>query len=411
MSELNSSQQMIASTLDGMMVVDAGPGTGKTHTIVERYINLISRPDVTPRDVLLLTFTNNAATEMDERIKKRMTELGMEKDSKLVQTKTFDAFCLSIVLDSPDLVSDFFGISEKLTRAATMNQNDALNRDYFMRFMDGFLTNRGADYGDISVIASQDPVAVMYLIYNLMSKGLMPLKRGWFGSNWQKVLKGDTDLVLESLKTGNTVRKRGGCSNVSVVNSIDDDERYDIPVPDESGCLPEEALISAADEDREMLFRFVHDVYHAYIAQSIADNRLTFGLTAMFAYAALYNKQSIRDRNSVRYLMVDEFQDTNANQMMISLMILKEPNMCVVGDWKQGIYGFRYVSIENITEFERKAVEYRRFLVEDGNDRVQFRIPEVTTCPLDKNYRSSQRIIDKAFECICLKATKDDDVG
>ncbi len=411
MSELNEAQELIATTLDGMMVVDAGPGTGKTHTIVERYINLISRPDVSPKDVLLLTFTNNASAEMDERIKRKMSELGMEKDSKLVQTKTFDAFCLSLVLDSADLVSDFFGIKEKLTRAATMHQNDALNRDYFTRFMDGFLQNRGSDYGDISIIASEDPISVMHLIYNLMSKGLMPLKHGWFGSQFETVLNGDTEFILESLRSNNTVGSRGACKNLKPIRDIGDDMLFDAPVPQDSGALSDEDLVRAAEDDREVLFRFVHDVYHAYISQSIADNRLTFGLTAMFAYAALYSNQSIRDRNSFRYLMVDEFQDTNANQMMISLMILKESNMCVVGDWKQGIYGFRYVSIENITDFERKAVEYRRFLVEDGKKRVLFRIPEVPTYPLDKNYRSSQRIIDKAFQCICLKASEDDDVG
>ncbi|MDR2846437.1 MAG: UvrD-helicase domain-containing protein, partial [Candidatus Methanoplasma sp.] len=39
MSDLNPSQKVIAETLDGMIVVDAGPGTGKTHTIVDRYVN------------------------------------------------------------------------------------------------------------------------------------------------------------------------------------------------------------------------------------------------------------------------------------------------------------------------------------------------------------------------------------
>ena len=43
MSELNTSQQKIADTLEGMIVVDAGPGTGKTHTIVRRYLNLVHR--------------------------------------------------------------------------------------------------------------------------------------------------------------------------------------------------------------------------------------------------------------------------------------------------------------------------------------------------------------------------------
>ena len=97
--------------------------------------------------------------------------------------------------------------------------------------------------------------------------------------------------------------------------------------------------------------------------------------------------------------MID-VQDTNANQLMIALMILREPNLCVVGDWKQGIYGFRYVSIENITEFEDRVISLRRFLNDDGIKRVPFSIPESLRLPLDVNYRSTQEIIDTAYECL-----------
>ena len=126
MSELNPSQQAIADFLDGMLVVDAGPGTGKTHTIVERYVNLISREDVSPRDVLLLTFTRNAASEMEERIKKALSERGMQEESKLVQARTFDSFCLSVIMDSPEDAGELFGIEERLSRGATISSNDCL---------------------------------------------------------------------------------------------------------------------------------------------------------------------------------------------------------------------------------------------------------------------------------------------
>ena len=111
--KLNQSQARIAETLDGMIVVDAGPGTGKTQTIVQRYINLISREDVEPRDVLMMTFTNNAAEELGERIKARISEIVSEnkdgevermlqRKSKLIQVRTFDAFCRSVVMESPE---------------------------------------------------------------------------------------------------------------------------------------------------------------------------------------------------------------------------------------------------------------------------------------------------------------------
>ena len=410
MSELNEPQTRIADAHEGMIVVDAGPGTGKTHTIVERYVRMISKPNVSPRDVLLMTFTNNAASEMEERIKRRMTDLRMERDSKLVMTKTFDAFCLSIVLDSPDLVSEFFGISERLTRAATMQQNESLKRDYFLRFMDSFLNLRGSDYGSVAIIASEDPLSVMSLINNLMSRGIVPLKKGWFGNKWEEALEGDTGFILQKLRSNNNV-VGNKCPNWSVLEKLDENSCCGLPVRLDNEPLPEEILPVCAEEPREDLFRFVHDVYYEYIRQSITDNRLTFNLVAIMALTLLYSKQSVRERNSFRYLMVDEFQDTNANQLMISLMILAEPNLCVVGDWKQGIYGFRYVSIENITRFEEKAVEYRRFLNEDGVKRVGFSIPEVKKLPLDLNYRSSQLIIDKAFDCIFLKGSNEEEIN
>jgi superfamily I DNA/RNA helicase len=326
-------------------------------------------------------------------------------------TKTFDAFCLSIVLDSPDMVSEFFGIKERLTRAATMETNKTLQEDYFIRFMDVFLSERGKDYGDIAVLASEAPLDIMKLIMNLMSRGLIPLRNGWFGNRWEQILKGDIEGVLDALKEQNTVSSRGSCPNWSVLNGIDDNDSCGKPARVGLEPVPEEILKEAASEDRTALFGFIHDVYYEYIRRSIRDNRLTFNLVAIMAFSILYSKQSVRDRNSFRYVMVDEFQDTNANQMMISLMILQEPNLCVVGDWKQGIYGFRYVSIENITRFEEKAVEFRRFLNDDGIKRVRFSIPERQKLPLDMNYRSSQQIIDKAFECICLQASEKDDPG
>ena len=409
MSDLNERQRVIASTLNGLIVVDAGPGTGKTHTIVERYVNLISQKDVSPKDVLLLTFTNNAAAEMDERIKNRMSELGMEKESKLVQTKTFDAFCLSVVLDSPDLISGFFGFDEKLTRSAMLHQNDTLNRDYFNRFLDDFLNRKGSDYGDIAVLASSNGQSLMDLIYKLMSRGLVPLKRGWFGMDWKRDLEGDTQAIYDALVRKNILDDKGRCDTVSSLMSMDPSNVYDMPQVSEGNNLDEEVLRSIAFQDRTVLFDFVHDVYYDYIKRSVRDNRLTFGLNAMFAFTVLYSRQSVRERNSYRYLMVDEFQDTNSNQMMISLMILKEPNLCVVGDWKQGIYGFRFVSIENITRFESKCVDMRRFLNDDLK-RIEYQIPEVKELSLDTNYRSSQKIIDKAYECIYLRGSSTDKV-
>ncbi|MBR4227129.1 MAG: UvrD-helicase domain-containing protein [Candidatus Methanomethylophilaceae archaeon] len=412
MSDLNEAQARIAEHSEGFLVVDAGPGTGKTHTIVQRYVNIISKPDVRPDEVLLLTFTNNASQEMEERIKAKLMSIGKSRMNKDVRAMTFDAFCLSVVMDYAEEVSDFFGFSERLSRSARLETNETLNMQYFERFFDRFNNDRGEDYGDTAIALSQKPDDVRELLSRLMSKGIMPLKRGWFGIDAEKALKGDPDALLEGLRELNgPSTKKGDVSDSrakSILEKIDPGLR-EKDFPDTSLLqLSEEDLESAAYENRDELLAYIHDLYLAFIRRSIADNRLTFGLNALFAFVLLYDNEKARNENKFRYLMIDEFQDTNANQLMISLMILSEPNLCVVGDWKQGIYGFRYVSTENITDFESRTASFRRFLNDDVV-RVRFSLPETSRIPLDVNYRSSQLVIDNSFRCLTLKGTEDDD--
>ena len=112
----NTVQTKIINTLDGFVLVDAGPGTGKTRTLVERYSHLLrEKKEISPQNVLMLTFTNNAASEMEAKIKKRLVE-----DSKngllpsdyadRVMARTFDSLCYSIVLDSAEDVGMRVGV-------------------------------------------------------------------------------------------------------------------------------------------------------------------------------------------------------------------------------------------------------------------------------------------------------------
>ncbi len=411
MSELNDTQKRIAELTEGMVVVDAGPGTGKTHTIVQRYVNIVTKEGVSPSDVLLMTFTRAATSEMEERIKRKLTEIGRPDLNRDVRAMTFDAFCLMIVSEYGEEVSDFFGIKEALSRAVTMEENESLSRKYFKLFFDGFNADRGEDYGDSAVILSQYPDDLDDLLRRLMTKGIIPLKNGWFGIDPEKELLGDSEKLMEMLRNKNVVKPGRKTTRSEIADKLfgldAGDYGPDLPADDGLPQLSEELLESIAREDRGELLRYIHDIYFAYIRRSISDNRLNFGLTAMFAFILLYDSESVREEFRQRYLMIDEFQDTNASQLMIALMVLSEPNLCAVGDWKQGIYGFRYVSIDNITDFEARAVRFRRFLNDDFK-RVAFSIPEVAKIPLDINYRSSQKIIDESFQCLKIKGSEKD---
>lgn len=410
--EPNDSQKAIAEGLDGFYVVDAGPGTGKTFTVVSRYINILKKPEIQTKDILLLTFTKNAATEMEERIREGLAKTETGKDTRLIQAGTFDSFCYSIVKESPESVSDFLGFGEGLTRSASLVENETLNREYFSNFFDRFNAEHGSEYGDIAVISSTLPSHMYALINKLMAKGIVPLSKGWFGGREGEDLEGDIGRDASSVERLNfDARKKKKLIN-AVSKKIKEGTIFSPEMPlfsTEEDVTPE-IIRSAAEDDRSELLRFVHDVYYEYIRRSVADDRLTYGLNSVFAFIILYVSAGVRERMSCRYVMIDEFQDTNENQMMIALMLLKEPNLCVVGDWKQGIYGFRFVSIDNIIDFERRAVAMHAYL-NDDTERIPFRIPAVTRLSLDRNYRSSQEIIDASFAVLSLPGTNDETVS
>ena len=416
MSGLNESQQKIADTTEGMIVVDAGPGTGKTFTVVSRCINILRKKDFDWHDLVMLTFTKNAAAEMRERLQAAVADMYLKGDidakefdrldglAKKITVGTFDSFCLSVVKQSPYMVSRFFRFDEFLTRGANISENESVNERYFARFLDRFLMERGEEFGTWSAIAAGQASEIYSLLNRLMSCGIVPLRKtpegrfNWFGGNDGDDLKGDLDTLREIMN------RFPGLSHPEDYADVPDAANYDLSGKNTTGDM----LDDAAFDSRKGLIEMIHEIYYDYIRTAVKEDHLTFGLVACFAFIVLLNDSATRERMSTRYLIVDEFQDTNSNQLMISMLVLKEPNLCVVGDWKQGIYGFRFVSIENITEFEKKVTQFREILNADGNIRIPYKVKEVIKLPLTENYRSSQTVIDAAYETLKIKGTQND---
>lgn len=425
LSGLNASQRKIAETIDGFVVVDAGPGTGKTHTVVSRCVNILSRDNIGPKDLIMLTFTRNAAAEMRDRVQSKLSRFHDEglfssdpavnereyhrisNLSKQIYIGTFDSYCYSIVKQYPSHIRKFFSLEHDLNSNSVITENDSLNKLYFSRFLDRFLDQKGSLYGDLSAVVSQNPTDVANILNILMSRGIFPRitsagKRYWFGGNDGRDLYGDID-ALKALMQGIKSLKPDNPKDYAESLLSDD-------FPSDIQLVTPEMKELAAEDDREDLLLLIHDIYLSFIAQSVKDGHLTFGLVAMFAFVILYDDKTARENLATRYLIVDEFQDTNSNQMMISLMSLKEPNLCVVGDWKQGIYGFRFVSIENILDFDGRTRMFREFL-NDDLDRIPYRVPEKAEyIPLTENYRSSQLIIDMAYKALRAPGSKEDSI-
>ncbi len=124
----------------------------------------------------------------------------------------------------------------------------------------------------------------------------------------------------------------------------------------------------------------IAQVYIEYQQMLQRNNALDFDDLIMKTVELFQNDKEVLDyyQERLRYLMVDEYQDTNTAQFnLIRLLASKYKNLCVVGDDDQSIYKFRGANIENILNFEQY-------------------FPDAKVIKLEQNYRSTQNILDAA---------------
>jgi DNA helicase-2/ATP-dependent DNA helicase PcrA len=130
--------------------------------------------------------------------------------------------------------------------------------------------------------------------------------------------------------------------------------------------------------------RITADVYKQYQKKLRGNNGLDFDDLIMLTVRLFNEVPAVLEKyqERFRYIMVDEYQDTNhAQYILINLLASKYQNLCVVGDDDQSIYSFRSADIRNILEFERD-------------------FPEVKVIKLEQNYRSTKNILHVANEVI-----------
>ena len=140
---------------------------------------------------------------------------------------------------------------------------------------------------------------------------------------------------------------------------------------------PEEFLLNAGQDFRQ---RRIGEIYKEYQKRLRKNNALDFDDLIVKTVELFQNNSEILNyyQERFKYIMVDEYQDTNLAQFkLISLLASKYRNLCVVGDDDQSIYRFRGADIENILSFEQT-------------------FPGARVIKLEQNYRSTQNILDAA---------------
>ena len=147
---------------------------------------------------------------------------------------------------------------------------------------------------------------------------------------------------------------------------------------------PEEYRLNMISDSQDLNKKTVARVYEAYQKQLQQNNAMDFDDLLVKTVELFQNCPDVLEyyQEKFRYIMVDEYQDTNTVQFkFVSLLASKYKNLCVVGDDDQSIYKFRGANIGNILGFEQV-------------------FPEAKVIKLEQNYRSTQNILNAANEVI-----------
>lgn len=299
----NEAQRSAISTTDGPLLIIAGPGTGKTYTLVKRIVYLITEKDVLPEEIMIATFTEKAAKELITRITNELYAIGVSVNLNEMYIGTFHSICLRILKDHLEY-----------TR---------IKKNY--RMLDNF--------------------DQQYMVFQKINRFRnLP----YF------------DVIFD--KKQGAWRQAGEI--VKYVNN-----------------LAEELVdIDKMQEDSDEHIVAVANIMKQYNILMEDENLIDFSSIQTEAYKLLIEEPSILEeiQQKIKYVMVDEYQDTNyIQELLVFLIAGKNRNICVVGDDDQGLYRFRGATIRNILEFPGHFAE-----------------GECKQVKLVTNYRSERQIID-----------------
>ena len=386
--ELTPEQRRAVERRDSSLLLRAGAGTGKTAVLVERFVAAVVEDRVPVDSVLAITFTEKAAGELKERIRKRFVELGerpFARDAESAWVSTIHGFC-SRVLRTHALAAGVDPEYEVLSQL----EAERLALDAFDRALERFVAG-GAHPGRLELVAAYTPDRLGEMVraaYSLLrSRGQPPL----LPELEPRRPAGERE-ALESAVAGALAELQGSPSSARVEEALDKLGRCRDALaalaPEEAGDADDfagfkvgrgaKALKTPAFEELERArdayarhclaqreyrdYTLLRDllVLHdeEYSRQKEARSGLDFEDLELQARDLLEGQPALREAYARRFshVMVDEFQDTNPLQNRI-LELIERDNLFRVGDEHQSIYRFRNADVGVFREHHRRAEE------------------------------------------------------
>lgn len=294
LKNLNDEQKAAVAETDGPMIILAGAGSGKTRVLTYKVIFLTEEKKVDPSNILMVTFTNKAAGEMKERIRKTIGTAN-------VTISTFHSLCAKILrIDGKDI-----GIPANFVIYDDADQIDTVKEA--LKLLD-FSPKEYKPSGILATISQAKNELIGPLDYLNFAKGHFQETVAKVYPVYQRILKDNNALDFDDL----------------ILKTVE-------------------------------LFKNEHVL--------------------------------LKYQNKFKYILVDEYQDTNhAQYQLTKLLSDRYKNITVVGDFSQSIYSFRGADFKNLSKFNE-----------------DFR--SVKTFKLSQNYRSTQKILDAASSVISKNTT------
>jgi DNA helicase-2/ATP-dependent DNA helicase PcrA len=292
--ELNTEQKKAVDTLEGPLLILAGPGTGKTQILSVRAANIILQKKAFPENILILTYTNAAAKTMKERLSAIIGFKGYD-----VNVATFHSFANSILLDSEE-AANYIQERAQITDIEYVNAIE-------------YILDHTQSVSEIR------PFNAPYTYREEIQKRISELKREGISP----------EEFLEYVKT---LKPDGVYIEEKHVPRI-------------------EALAIIYDQYEKLKEGKNKEIFDE-------RGRYDYDDMIMMAIHALNNEPLLRKKYKelFRFFMVDEFQDTNGAQLKLLFSMLEgdAPNICCVGDDDQSIYRFQGASVGNFREFKKR---------------------------------------------------------
>ncbi|NVN97499.1 ATP-dependent helicase, partial [Candidatus Nomurabacteria bacterium] len=302
-NKLNKAQKEAVETIDGPVMVVAGPGTGKTQILALRIGNILKKTDTTPDSILCLTFTNSGVSAMKKRL-----EDYIGNDARNVSISTFHSFAYSLIEKHYELL-DFPQMPELLS------DNEAV----FL--VDEILHNNNFEY----IYPRGNPA----LYFNDLKQLISILKRERIGVDQFRI------LVEEDIK------------------NIKDDPDSISTRGDSKGKLKKEIekKIEQLERTKEVVL-----FYKLYEEKKKENSLIDYDDVLEYAVKLVEDYDDVRSdiRENYLYVLVDEHQDSSGVQNSFLKAVwcdTDKPNIFVVGDDRQLIYAFSGASLSYFEEF------------------------------------------------------------